>query len=402
MAMPTPTGRRVAIMVAGAGVPHSMIDEILVPRGFVPVVTVNSIAELATRMRQLPTTLVVVPVQHAATNPEFAQLELELRRNPNIAAIGTAPAKDADLVLAAMRAGILEFLVSPPDPDELRTAIVRVLALSTSTSTKGRVYTVYSGKGGLGTSTLAAALSWELAHRPDKPKVALADFTTAGAGVRVMLNLTPSYDLGHISLRAEQIDRELVRSVMVKHPEQVSILAAAEEVDATDALNIQSATRLFEVMRQEYSHTVIDADHHFADPTLAALDTADRIMLVTQLDVSALRSTQRTLGVFARLGYENDKVALVVNRRSDRDRISVTDAEKVLGRPIDFTLPNDYASCSDAITHGQFLQKHAPASPLVASLKSVASNLTGSDPFVSGTQNGVPERSRLSRLFGKR
>ena len=217
-----------------------------------------------------------------------------------------------------------------------------------------------------------------------------------------MLNLTPSYDLGNISARSDQIDRELVRSVMVKHPEGVSILAAAEEVDAAETLTIPSASRLFEVMRQEYAHIVVDADHHFADPTLAALDVADRILLVTQLDVSALRSTQRTLGVFSRLGYTNDKVSVVVNRRSDRDAISLPDAEKVLSRRVDFSIPNDYLSCSDSITQGQFLQRHAPASPICATLKAVASSLTGGDPFASPTQNGTPERSRLSRLFGKR
>lgn len=397
----TPIGRRTAVMVASAGVRQALMDEILMPQGFAPVITTSSISELTSVMRQRQASLVVLPVDQAGIDPEFVNFEIELRRL-GVAAIGTAPTKDADVVLAAMRTGVSEFVLSPPGLDELRTAVSRVLARNATATARGKVYTVYTGKGGLGASTIAASLSWELAHRADKARVALADFTTAGAGVRVMLNLAPAYDLGNIASRAEHIDRELIRSVMVKHPETVSILAAAEEVDGTDPLGISAATRLFEIMRQEYAHIVVDADHHFAEPTIAALDVADRIVLITQLDVSALRSTQRTLGLFYRLGYGYEKVLIVVNRRSDRDRISVSDAEKVLGRPIDFSVPNDYASCSDAITHGQFVQKHAPGSPLGAALRPLASQLTGADPRESQADSMASGKSRIARFFGMR
>ena len=404
MASLTPPGKRQVLMVAGAGVPEELLNGILVPRGFAPVTTVVSLSELVARMRLLPPALVVVPVSGAGNGGEFAGFEMELRKHPGTAAIGTAPTKDADTVLAAMRAGILEFLVVPPDADELRVAVSRVLALSSgNASPVGRVYTVYSAKGGLGTSTVAASLAWELANRNGKQGVALADFTTTGAGVRVMLNLSPLYDLGNITARTDRIDRDLLRSVMVAHPEGVSVLAAAEEVDAAEALDTSTANRLFEVLRQEYQYTVVDSDHHFADPTLAALDAADRIVLVTQLDVSALRSAQRTLGVFSRLGYLADKVVIVVNRRSDRDRISVSDAEKVLGRPVDFRVPNDYAACADAITNGQFVQRYAPSSPLVSSLNVIATKLGGgADHGARGSKNGQPAPSRLSKLFGRR
>jgi pilus assembly protein CpaE len=404
MASLTPPGKWQVLMVAGAGVPEELLNGILVPRGFAPVTTVVSLSELVARMRLLPPALVVVPVGGAGQGGEFAQFETELRKHPGTAAIGTAPTKDADTVLAAMRAGVLEFLVVPPDAEELRVAVSRVLALSSGGgSAQGRVYTVYSAKGGLGTSTIAASLAWELAHRNGKQGVALADFTTTGAGVRVMLNLSPLYDLGNITARTDRIDRDLLRSVMVAHPEGVSVLAAAEEVDAAEALDTSTANRLFEVLRQEYQYTVVDSDHHFADPTLAALDAADRIVLVTQLDVSALRSAQRTLGVFSRLGYLADKVVIVVNRRSDRDRISVSDAEKVLGRPVDFRVPNDYAACADAITNGQFVQRYAPSSPLVSSLNVIATKLGGgADHGARGSKNGQPAPSRLSKLFGRR
>jgi len=402
MPRPTPSGKRLAVAVTSAGITEVQLNQALGDRGFGPVMMVPSLSELTAQLKARSPSLVVVPVSMAGNSAEFASFEAELRRAPATAAIGTAPAKDADTVLAAMRAGVLEFLVTPTDDDELHAVIRRVLSLATSNVQQGRLYTVYSSKGGLGTSTLAVSLSWEFSQRVGKDTAALVDFATAGSGLRAMLDLQPMYDLGSVAARTDRIDRDFLRSVMVPHAEGVSVLAAADELDSAELLDAPSAGRRIDVLRQEYANIVIDADHHFSDPTLAALDAADRILLVTQLDVAALRSTQRTLGVFTRLGYPAEKVVVIVNRRSDRDRIDTADAEKVLGRSIDFRLPNDYASCSDAITNGQFVQRLSPNSPLVAGFSQIASTLSGRTSGAGVSNNGRVERSRLARLFGRR
>lgn len=403
MTAPASTAKRVALLVDGAGIDAATLSDLLEPRGFAPVVTVASLGELVLRMRQLPPALVIAPVDGAGRDLAFDELAFELRRHPGCAAIGTAPVKDADLVLAALRAGVTEFLVTPASDDELRAAVNRLLLLSANPTAQGMVFTLYSAKGGLGTSTIAASLAWELAHRNGKQGVALADFTTTGSGMRVMLNLNPLYDLGNIAAQTDRIDRDFVRSVMVPDPDGISVLAAAEEVDGADSLDVTTAGRLFDVLRREYAFTVVDTDHHFAEPTIAALDAADRIVLVTQLDVSALRSTQRSLGVLSRLGYPPDKILVLVNRRSERDRILLEDAEQVLRRPVTATLPNDYLACADAITSGTFVQRHAPNSPLVAAIGGLANTLTG----ITGSVPAAPRprtdgAAKLFRLFGIR
>lgn len=402
MATAMTSGKRVALLVQSAGIPETLVNDLLEPRGFAPVIVVGALSDLVPRMRQLQPAIVIAPVDGAGTDPAFDDLAMELRRQPGCAAIGTAPVKDADIVLAALRAGVLEFLVTPASPEDVRSSVGRVLMLSTSAAAQGQIFTLYSAKGGLGTSTIAASLAWELAHRNGKQGVALADFTTTGGGMRVMLNMNPLYDLGNIASQTDRIDRDFVRSVMVPDPEGVSILAAAEEVDAADTLDISTAGRLFDVLRQEYAFTVVDTDHHFAEPTIAALDAADKIVLVTQLDVSALRSTQRTLGVLGRLGYPAEKIVLLINRRSDRDRILLEDAEQVLRRSVGVTLPNDYAACADAITMGTFVQRHATQSPLVGAFATMANVLTGVDAPAVVPPTSRSDGSRFLRLFGLR
>ncbi len=395
--------RMFAIAVHGTGATEDLLNEVLGQRGFGPVLMVNTLADLTAQLRTRTPTLVLVPVPQGGFSSEFSLFESELRRHPGTAAVGVAPNKDADTVIAAMRAGVLEFLVAPLDPSELSQAVQRVLSHVSTPTDQGRIFTVYSAKGGLGTTTLAASLAWALAHRPGSPRVVLVDFTTTGAGIRVMLDLQPLYDLGSVANRAGKIDKDFLTSCLVQHDEGVQVLAAAEELAAVDPLDVATAGRVLELLRSQCDFVVVDTDHHFADQTLAALDSADRIVLVTQADVSALRSTQRTLGVFARLGYVGEKVSVVINRRTDRDRVSVGDAERVLGLPADNKLPNDYASCADAITYGRFLQQQSPSSPLVSAVNRMAGMLAGEVLTESnGASNGQHSGSRLSRLFGRK
>jgi pilus assembly protein CpaE len=391
------------VAARGGELPPALLDAALAALGLPAASWVDDLPALTHATASQAPNIVIVPVPVGGAGAAFAAFAAELRRQSGVRAIGVAPVKDGDTILAAMRAGVHEFVVLPAEEAGLREAIQRVLLLGGPAPSRGRVFTVYSAKGGLGGSTLSLSLAWTLAQRPDGARVALVDFTTTGAGVRVMLDLTPVYDLGSIASRTTALDREFIRSCMVSHASGVEVLAAAEELDATEPLNADIAGRVLEVLRQEFDFVVVDVDHHFADQTIAALDVADRILLVSQLDVSALRSAQRTLGIFTRLGYAREKVAVVVNRRTDRDRIALADAEQVLGRKVDVSVPNDYASCADAITFGRFVQEHAPDSPMVDGIAAMAAMLTGDPVSAQRVAPAAPAgSSRLSRLFARR
>ena len=393
-------GKRLAIVVTGAAGPEDLLNQVLEPRGFAPVLFAASLAELTTQLRSRAPALVIVPIPAGGSSSDLSLFAAELRRHPATAAIGTSNHKDADTVLGAMRSGIPEFVLYPLDSGEFVAAVSRVLSNLALPQQSGSIFSVYSGKGGVGTSTIATSLAWSLAHSTKERQTALVDFNTAGAGIRVMLNLNPSYDLGSVAARAARLDSDYLQSVMTATSERVTVLSAADELDAVEPLDSKTSGQLVELLRQQYAYTVIDTDHHFNDQTLAALDAADRILLVTQCEVSALRSTQRSLGMFARLGYPAEKVLLIANRRTERDRITVDGAAEVLGRAISFWLPNDYTTCSGAITQGQFAQRFAPASPLVESFGLIARSLNGQGS--AAAVNGKPSQpSRLSRLFGR-
>jgi pilus assembly protein CpaE len=141
-----------------------------------------------------------------------------------------------------------------------------------------------------------------------------------------------------------------------------------------------------------------------SDRTLAAFDAADRIVLVTQLSVPALRATKRTLDLCERLGYTDSKMFVVVNRFSSTDIVSIDDAKEALGREVFWRIQNDYKAFTNALTRGRPVTDK-DESPLARSFVQLAAKLGGTSqtPVESGETVAAPG-SRFGRLLrmGKR
>ena len=91
-----------------------------------------------------------------------------------------------------------------------------------------------------------------------------------------------------------------------------------------------SRRTIIELLRNDFAFTVLDCEHHIGERTLAALDSADRIVLVTELTVTALAEHAATLGICRRLGYPDEKLCVVVNRFQSGEVLSPADASDLL------------------------------------------------------------------------
>jgi pilus assembly protein CpaE len=125
-------------------------------------------------------------------------------------------------------------------------------------------------------------------------------------------------------------------------------------------------------------------------------------VLVTQLNVSALRSTQRSLGIFRRLGYPNEKLCVVVNRLQSGEVISVSDAVGALKTEIFFKRPNDYKTMAEAMSRGVSAAEVDPQSRIAAAFMSLATKLSGADAKIGAARNGTAAKSRLRGLFTRK
>ncbi|HEX7018677.1 MAG TPA: AAA family ATPase [Gemmatimonadaceae bacterium] len=392
--------RRRAISMAGAAGDELAVNQVLHRFGFDAADLAPTISDALLRVRQQSYDLLIIAADQLDPS-QMTALERELRRDSRLSVIATAPRADSDLILKALRTGIHEFLVRPVSPGDLNAAVERITRRVPSSGKRGAVLAVYSAKGGVGVSTIALNLAFQLGSTRSETRVALADLVVGLGDIRMLLNLKSTYDINDLVARQERVDADVLFSLLTQRL-GVWVLPSSDKADTVD-LDSVATTSIVAQLRAHFGITVLDCEHHLNDHTIAALDAADRILLVTQLTIPVLRGAQRTLQLFNRLGYPDEKVMVLVNRLHSADTVSMEEAAAVLQRPVELTLINDFASCSKAVTRGAPLVETARSTALAADYGRLASRITDSigEDEVEPAARASAARARIALVGGR-
>ncbi|MCA9935373.1 MAG: response regulator [Ardenticatenaceae bacterium] len=278
---------------------------------------------------------------------------------------------DSDYLRRAMLAGARDFLTKPFGGDELITAIRRVHDKRPAVAPKaalragavemagadvgtavsdGNILAVFSPKGGSGCTTVAINLAVSLAK--NNYRVVLVDASLQFGDVAVMLNMKNMTNITDIVQRMNELDPELIGTVVQVHQSGAHILLAPPRPEMADMITEENMKATVTMLRQIYDYVIIDTSSNLNDITLSLLDGADRILLVTQQSLPSLKNVSRFFDLSESLEYATDKVWLIINRGSVKAGISVKDISKILKRPIIMTIPADEAIANAAADQG--------------------------------------------------
>jgi pilus assembly protein CpaE len=391
---------RRALIVSGAAGRDTTAADVLHRIDFSAPVHVPTVEEAIMQLQREHFDLVMVPLADIQ-GAELVMLDRAVRRSASTFIVGTAVRADPELMLRALRAGIHEFLQLPLVDPDFAAAIERLVRRAEADVRNGQIFAVYSAKGGVGSTTIAVNLAYALAVAHMHGDVALADLVTGSGDVRVHLNLKPAYDRSDLVHKLDRIDSALMHSVLTAHDGGLSVLPGTEAGELDPPLDGVSTRVIAGQLRNDFSFVVLDCERQLGEGTLAALEAADRILVVTELNVAALRSTQRILAVARRLGYRDEKLCLVVNRYQSGEVLSATDVQDVLHHEIFWRLPNDYRTVADALTKGVPIAEHDGKSKLAASYRQLAEKLGGTSGPPTRNGSGAAGRTRLGGLFAR-
>ena len=303
------------------------------------------------------------------------------QRRAGTAILATAQDLSAQGVRGLIRQGVDDFIPQPFELADVRDAIANARAKiqrARADRQLGKVISVTRAKGGMGASTLAAHLALALCerrHRRDPEKrVALLDLDLQFGDLSLMLDLKPNGEMVEIIRDPARLDGALLRASMTQHKSGLSVLPASGEFVPLDALPVATAIKLIELARQEFDFVVIDLPLAAPRWLEAVLQQTDQLILVSQLNVAAIRQTRRLLDFFREEGQYELPVSVVLNRYvwrfSERGRLK--QAVRALGQPIDHFVPDDARLALEAINRGTPLFELRRRAKLCRALRQVA------------------------------
>ena len=316
---------------------------------------------------------------------------------------------ESELVIKALRAGAREFLIKPLIEKDFIQAVEKMKDLilgNINDATKCKVITTFSNKGGIGKTSLAVNLAMEIANMT-KEKVALIDLNMQMGDVTTFLNLEPSFDTSYVINNLDRIDETFLLSTLEQYGKtSLYVLADPPDIEQAEIITSDDITMLINILRNVFSYIIIDTSSSFDAKTITALDNSDLILLVSIINIPAIRSCQRCFELFKKLGYSKDKVKLVINRYMETDQLQIGAVEEALDHKVFFKIPNNYYAIIDAINKGFPVSDIAPNSNISKSYKQLAALLSDCYSYNSKSQPVQNTREKglgfLNGLFNKK
>ena len=268
-------------------------------------------------------------------------------------------------IVEMMKAGAAQFLVTPINPKALTNAIdeVRIRLAASGRSAKGAVHSFISSKGGLGTTVITVNTAVAMA-RSKKGTVALCDMSLQSGDASVLLDLVSATTITDLSRNIHRLDVSLLRDAMSRHQSGLAFLPAPGDPEDSEEVSAEHIARILDFSRQLFDVVLVDcASMRVDDRTMEIFNLSDKIFVVTDLSVPAVRNAARLCKLIAKLGIDQKKIEVVVNRYHKGGALSIEEVEKTLKKTLYWLYPNDFVDIVSSINHGEPLVEKQPGAP---------------------------------------
>jgi len=352
--------------------------------------------EHVSALRQLGPEIVIVDLSDDPDlGVKFIQFISENAGNQKVIAAG--PDLVPELLLAAVRAGISDYLPKPVSVEALADAVQRAgqqLGRATErTRAPGQLFAFFSSKGGSGSTTIATNTAIVL-HRLTNKRTLLVDLDLELGEVSLLLGVQPRFNFVDLVQNFHRMDSGLLASYIEQHSSGVHLLSAPFHPERAEVVSGDEIRRILHFLRQHYDYVIVDTPKSFSPATLAAVDQSDLVFLVANLDLPSLRNIQRGLPMLRRiLQRGEEQLRLVVNRYQADGDISLEDVSRTLGLKVFWTVSNDYVAVVESINTGKPIVLNGNSS-YTRDIKALGAQ-------IAGLKHDGAGRGVVGRLMGK-
>ncbi len=199
--------------------------------------------------------------------------------------------------------------------------------------------TVLGPKGGTGKTLTVCNLSVGLAMRGKR--VAVVDLDLQFGDVALSLGLAPDKTLHDLARSGGSLDAEKLEGFLSHHASGVDVLIAPTRPDHASSVTPRFLQELYPVLRTSFDYVVVDTPPGFTPEVIASVDSSTDVVMVGMLDSLSLKNTKLGLETLELMGFDSDRVKVLLNRFDSKVGLSAEDVDAVLGRRPDVFIPSD-------------------------------------------------------------
>ncbi len=222
----------------------------------------------------------------------------------------------------------------------MEKAVVRRIGTNSREAGKGLgdLICVLGPKGGIGKTLTTANLGAALADQGHS--VAAIDIDLQFGDLGLALGLSPQQTIYDLATAGGSLDAAKVGAYLTRHDSGVDVLLAPTRPEQASQITTDLLREVYELLRTTHDFVLVDTPPGFSPEVIATIDSSTRLCMIGMLDALSLKNTKLGLDTLERMGYDRERIRVVLNRADTNVGISLNDIEAIIGRLPDVLVPS--------------------------------------------------------------
>lgn len=355
-------------------------------------------AALSQRIAALRPSLVFVDFSGTLIDAAARAVQAVRTSSPHVPVIAVGTLAEPEGAIAALRAGVRDFVDLAGDPQEAaritREALENVAQLP---ARHGRLTVLLGARVGVGVSTLAAHLG-VLAQRRGKAagrQAALVDLGLPAGDGMLYLDTRSDFDFVEAVRNLRRFDETFIHTALAHHGSGLALTTLAPDLSALRTISYASAVALLNRLRAFFDQQIVDlggfSNHEFVAQVAQA---ADEVWLVCDPAIASIVSAVDLLRELAAVQFDTGRIGIVVTKYDARLGLSSEQIAARLALPLVATLPSRRVPLAQAANQGKLLGDVAERDPYVRAVDALARRLAPIDD--EGADSGAAARGEAA------
>ena len=335
----------------------------------------------------------------AETQPDVILLDFEFQKHPFdlvnkiaseysmcavLAILPESEKVDPDRVLLS---GARDFIQYPYQSDNLMITIKRAIELLGSSQTNSSLtpgldtyvkpkntFTVFSPKGGVGTTTISINLAISL-HKTLKEDVLVIDGKHLFGHIALYCNLRTGNSITDLIAQAGNLDERLIKQVVVRHTSGIHVLPSPDSIVAAQGIKPEGLFKVIQSLQKVFPHIIIDGGNNLNENTVTYMDSSDKILLVLNPDIASMRDARQFMEISTTLSYPKDKTLLILNLTGRKADVKMEEIENILKVKVFGRIPADDNLALSCLNEGVPILLKKPRHPISKAFNGIAQEL---------------------------
>ncbi len=254
-------------------------------------------------------------------------------------------------------------------------------ALARTKSRNGVILPVYGAAGGVGASTFAVNLAWEMAMatRKDNMRVALIDLDFQFGSVSTLLDLPRREAVFDLMTEPDTLASDTLAQAMTSYKSALAVLTSPPEVMPLDIVGPDYIETMMRILQTRYDFIIVDLPKALTDWSASVLNSAETYFTLLELDMRSAQNLMRYLRVLRSEDLPGEKIQYILNRAPGfadlNGKNRVGRFSESLGIEVSILLPDGGKHVTQAGDQGEPLAVAAAKNPLRKEIKKIASTL---------------------------